>query len=120
AVGSRMTRLQLQEAELAPDLAVHIQILNVESGAEVRKIPVPASGLGGGAGGPIPKVRFSRDGELLAGFLRDYDDAPWLWIWNVATGVKTRTLRGHTDSIVDVVPAAAGQHFLSASTDGYV
>jgi WD40 repeat protein len=64
--------------------------------------------------GPVDRVQFSPNGELLATASRDEMGR----IWRVADGRLAHTLRGHTQSVVDLAFRPDGRLLVTASDDG--
>ncbi len=64
-------------------------------------------------GANITAIAYSPDGERLA-------SASWDWmirIWDLRTGERTMTLKGHTDSVYCVVFSPDGKRLVSAGAD---
>jgi len=64
--------------------------------------------------GPVDRVLFSPDGHLLATASRD----EMARLWRVADGRLAHTLKGHTQSVVDLAFRSDGRVLVTASDDG--
>jgi eukaryotic-like serine/threonine-protein kinase len=76
-----------------------VQLLDPDSGAEVRKLEGPDAATSG-----VTTVSFSSDGKsLLAG-----DSLGKLWLWDVATGKRLHKLDAHSSTVKSIACGAGG------------
>jgi WD40 repeat protein len=86
-----------------------LQLWRMSDGAEVRSFQVEADAHGRD---PAP-IAFSPDGKLLAAADANRD----IYVWELATGDKVRTFRGHQKAVTSIVFSPDGKSLLSGSED---
>ena len=85
-----------------------IKLWDARSGAELRTIAEPASG--------VSSACFSPDSRWLAAAIGDGT----IKVWDARNGAVLRTFTGHTQPVTSVVFSPDGQHLASASRDGTI
>jgi WD40 repeat protein len=95
---------------LATTDGTSVQVLDAGSGAVVRDLPKPAHTLS------VQSLVFFADDTRLATASLDQT----ICLWDVASGRKLATLRGHAHGVQDVDLSPDGRRLLSASRDGVV
>jgi WD40 repeat protein len=90
---------------------------DVRTGLQVRTLQ---TGMTPGAGPGLGNLAYSPDGKIIAGPSATSDGKPSIRLWDAATGVPLRELRGHTDSLGKMAFLPDGKRLLASSLDGTV
>ncbi len=94
---------------LAMTSSGRISLLDVETSESVKNFSIPYRG-----GTIHTSAAFSPDGHILAGGGR-HGSAPVIQFWDVTTGEPTRTLRGHTTTVLSIAFSPDGSMLASGS-----
>jgi WD40 repeat protein/transcriptional regulator with XRE-family HTH domain len=90
---------------------------DVRTGLQVRTLQ---TGMTPGAGPGLGNLAYSPDGKIIAGPSATSDGKPSIRLWDAATGVPLRELRGHTDGLGKMAFLPDGKRLVAASLDGTV
>jgi WD40 repeat protein len=93
------------------------RLWDVRTGLLVRTFE---TGMAPGSGPGLWNLAYSPDGRTIAGPSVTSDGKPSIRLWDAATGVPLRELRGHTDGLGKMAFLPDGKRLLASSLDGTV